>query len=199
MHMMSRLAQSVNQRAPRSRAGSGDWLRCAAPPVRCLSPRCSEEDGPAGEGSLQGRVARLCGRSTRRTHERAVIGLRVKDRSARIETSLRHKCSVHPFDRGDTVTHMRATLIRHSRLRFADGGLIEVKLWSVSPSPDKPHGFKYSLVYIERRKRIIGYDNGERRGDHRHYEGEEESYEFMTVDDLIADFMADVDRWRREK
>ena len=93
----------------------------------------------------------------------------------------------------------KATLIRHSRLRFADGGLIEVKLWSVSPSPDKPHGFKYSLVYIERRKRIIGYDNGERRGDHRHYEGEEESYEFMTVDDLIADFMADVDRWRREK
>ncbi len=55
-------------------------------------------------------------------------------------------------------------MIRHSRLRFADGGLIEVKLWSVTPSSDKPHGFKYS-----------------------------------TVDDLIADFLADVDRWRKGK
>ena len=97
------------------------------------------------------------------------------------------------------ITPMKATLIRHSRLCFPDGGVIEVKLWSVPPSPDKLHGFKYSLVYIEQRKRIIGYDNGERRGDHRHFEGREESYEFRTVDDLIADFIADVDRWRRER
>ena len=72
-----------------------------------------------------------------------------------------------------------------------------MKLWSVPPSHDKPHGFKYSLVYIEQRRRIIGYDNGERRGDHRHYMDREESYEFRTVDDLIADFIADVERWRR--
>ena len=90
---------------------------------------------------------------------------------------------------------MKATLIRHSRLCFPAGGLIEVKLWSVPPSPDKLHGFKYSLVHIEHGRRIIGYDNGERGGDHRHYEGREESCEFKTVDDLIAD----VDRWRRER
>ncbi len=94
---------------------------------------------------------------------------------------------------------MKAALIRHSRLRYADGGLAEVKLWSVPPSLDKPHGFKYSMVYIEEGKRIIGYDNGERRGDHRHYENREEAYTFKTIDHLIADFLADVDRWRRGK
>jgi hypothetical protein len=92
---------------------------------------------------------------------------------------------------------MRATLIRHSRLRFADGGFIEVKLWSVAPTSDKPHGFKYSLVYVEDGNRVVGYDNGERRGDHRHYGDIEEPYRFRTIDDLIADFSADVDRWRR--
>ena len=30
---------------------------------------------------------------------------------------------------GDNITPMRAVLIRHSRLKFADGGMIEVKLW----------------------------------------------------------------------
>lgn len=57
---------------------------------------------------------------------------------------------------GDNITPMRAVLIRHSRLKFADGGLIEVKLWGVPVSPDKPHGYKYSLVYIAEGRRVIG-------------------------------------------
>jgi hypothetical protein len=32
------------------------------------------------------------------------------------------------LDGGDNITPIRAVLIRHTRLRFADGGLIEVKL-----------------------------------------------------------------------
>jgi hypothetical protein len=94
---------------------------------------------------------------------------------------------------------MKATLIRHSRLRFADGGMIEVKLWKVPQSAYMPHGYKYSLVYIEGRKRIIGYDNGERRGDHRHYADTEESYAFTSVDHLIRDFLLDVSKWRAKK
>ena len=46
---------------------------------------------------------------------------------------------------GDNITPMRAVLIRHSRLKFADGGMIEAKLWGVPASPDKPHGYKYSF------------------------------------------------------
>jgi len=93
---------------------------------------------------------------------------------------------------------MRGVLIRHSRLRDAEGGLIEVKLWSVPASSDKPHGFKYSLAYIVDRKRVIGYDNGERRGDHRHYGNREEPYKFDSVDKLIRDFLDDVAKWREK-
>lgn len=94
---------------------------------------------------------------------------------------------------------MKATLIRHSRLRFGDGGMIEVKLWKVPQSAYAPHGYKYSLVYIEGRKRVIVYDNGERRGDHRHYADKEERYAFMSIDQLIRDFRRDVSKWRAEK
>ncbi len=76
--------------------------------------------------------------------------------------------------------------------------MIEVKLWSVQPTFDKPHGFKYSLAYIVNRKRIIGYDNGERRGDHRHYEEREEPYKFESIDVLIRDFLEDVAKWRKK-
>lgn len=94
---------------------------------------------------------------------------------------------------------MKATLIRHSRLRFADGGMIEVKLWKVPQSAYAPHGYKYSLVYIEERIRVIGYDNGERSGDHRHFADKEEPYEFTSIDQLINDFRRDVSTWRKEK
>ena len=31
-------------------------------------------------------------------------------------------------------------------------------MWRVNPF-DKPHGYKYSLVYIVKGERVIGYDN----------------------------------------
>jgi len=58
---------------------------------------------------------------------------------------------------------------------------VEIKLWQVPPTTDKPHGFKYSLVYIVAGERVIGYDNGERRGDHRHYGEREEAYAFTPL------------------
>ncbi|WP_461833403.1 toxin-antitoxin system TumE family protein [Desulfothermus sp.] len=47
--------------------------------------------------------------------------------------------------------------------------MVEIKIWKVKKTQDKPQGLKYSLVYIEKGKRIIGYDNAEGKGDHRHY------------------------------
>jgi hypothetical protein len=49
-----------------------------------------------------------------------------------------------------------------------NGDIIEMKIWQVPRSKDKPHGLKYSLVYIRDGKRLIGYDNAESKGDHRH-------------------------------
>lgn len=38
------------------------------------------------------------------------------------------------------------------------------------------------------------YDNEAGKGDHRHYGGREESYQFASFDQLLDDFYADVAR-----
>jgi hypothetical protein len=45
-------------------------------------------------------------------------------------------------------------------------------------------------------ERIVGYDNERPKGDHRHLGGREEPYTFTTVENLVRDFLADVERWR---
>jgi len=52
-------------------------------------------------------------------------------------------------------------------------------------------------VYIKEGKRIIGYDNGEGKGHHRHYRDKEEVYAFKSIDSLIKDFYNDVASIRR--
>lgn len=42
---------------------------------------------------------------------------------------------------------------------YPNGDIIEIRAWRVEKSSDKPHGFKFSLVFIRDGKRIIGYDN----------------------------------------
>lgn len=60
---------------------------------------------------------------------------------------------------------VKAKLVRYDKGYDEDGNIIEIKMWEVGVTPDKPHGYKYSLVYIVRGKRVIGYDNAERKGD----------------------------------
>ena len=78
-----------------------------------------------------------------------------------------------------------------------NGDIVEMKIWNVPYSKYKPHGRKYSLVYIKGGKRLIGYDNAEMKGDHRHYGEKEFVYHFTDVETLIKDFHEDVERLRR--
>jgi len=41
---------------------------------------------------------------------------------------------------------------------------------------------------------MVRYDNETGKGDHRHYGDDEEPYRFTTLDQLLADFEADVQR-----
>ena len=63
--------------------------------------------------------------------------------------------------------------------------------------PERPHGLKYSLYYGRAGERIVGYDNERGKGDHKHVEGREKRYRFVSVEQLVADFLADVERIRR--
>ena len=91
---------------------------------------------------------------------------------------------------------MKGKLVRHLKVREDTGNTIEVKLWRVNPSFDKPHGYKYSLVYIVKGKRVIGYDNAEGKGDHRHYRDSEDSYKFKDLRTLVRDFYKDITKYK---
>ncbi|RJQ59640.1 MAG: hypothetical protein C4530_09005 [Desulfobacteraceae bacterium] len=94
---------------------------------------------------------------------------------------------------------MKAKLIRHEKVTDEIGNTIEIKLWKIPSTPEKPHGFKYSLAYVEAGKRVIGYDNAEQKGDHRHYGRKEEPYTFTSLRQLTKDFMADVAQFKRSR
>lgn len=87
---------------------------------------------------------------------------------------------------------MKAELLIHDKVKDGHGGIVEVKVWAVTKSADKPHGFKYSLVYIKHGKRILGYDNAEGKGDHRHRGNKETLYKFKSVKKLFEDFNRDL-------
>ncbi len=84
----------------------------------------------------------------------------------------------------------------HRKVTDESGNTIEIKIWQLaSTNVDKPHGYRYSLAYIVDGERVIGYDNGEGKGDHRHFRGEEEPYRFKSIERLFDDFYMDVRRY----
>lgn len=94
---------------------------------------------------------------------------------------------------------MKATLLVRERVMFADGAIIEIRIWRVpEPVPPSTHGLKYSLFYGRPGERLLAYDNERGKGDHRHHGDHEESYAFQSIERLLADFKADVEALRGE-
>lgn len=87
---------------------------------------------------------------------------------------------------------MKARLVYHTKDVDDKGDIVEITIWEVPITRDKPHGFKYSMVYIVNNERVIGYDNSEGKGDHRHIRDKEFSYKFESIDKLFEDFKRDI-------
>ena len=58
---------------------------------------------------------------------------------------------------------------------------------------------KYSLFYGRDGVRIVGYDNERGKGDHKHLGVMETRYRFVSVEKLVADFLAEVERATNER
>ena len=48
-------------------------------------------------------------------------------------------------------------------------------------------------------KRVIGYDNAERQGDHAHHGDKAEAYTFRDLSTLAEDFCRDVEKYKEGK
>ena len=60
------------------------------------------------------------------------------------------------------------------------------------------HSFKYRLAYVVGGKCVLRYDNELGKGDHRHTGRKEKPYDFVFVNQLLDDFLADVARWKEK-
>ena len=83
-------------------------------------------------------------------------------------------------------------LVFHDKKVLDNEHLIEIKIWKVKKDRYNPEGFHYSLVLIRNNKRILGYDNHERKGHHKHIHGKELPYNFKDIGKLISDFYNDL-------
>ena len=45
----------------------------------------------------------------------------------------------------------------------------------------------------------MGYDNERGKGDHKHLGSNETRYRFVSVEKLVADFLADIERAKNER
>ena len=88
-------------------------------------------------------------------------------------------------------------LIFGHKEKFPNGDIIEIKVWNVPKTKLQTEGVSYSMVYIRNGIRIIGFDNFELHGHHKHVFGRIIPYAFVDIWKAIEDFNAEVDKVRR--
>ncbi|MBI3375247.1 MAG: hypothetical protein HY017_26305 [Betaproteobacteria bacterium] len=94
---------------------------------------------------------------------------------------------------------MKAKLVRRDREVWGRG-VVEVVIWEApKPVPASQHPFKYRLVYVIRGRRAVGYDNERGKGDHKHVRGREMPYDWVSIEQLFADFWNDVKEIERDE
>jgi len=96
--------------------------------------------------------------------------------------------------------HMSAERIFYDKTLFPDGLIVEMVIWKLpKPTKDRPHGLKFRLFYGRNGLRVVGYDNERGKGNHKHINKVEVPYKFVSVEKLVADFLADIERIKHEK
>jgi Family of unknown function (DUF6516) len=91
---------------------------------------------------------------------------------------------------------MEAELLLRERSPVGEHGFAELAIWRLPRQlPGSAHSFKYRLAFVVNGVCVLRYDNEAGKGDHRHIGSEETPYTLTTVEQLLADFWADVDAW----
>ena len=94
---------------------------------------------------------------------------------------------------------MKAIQLVRTRITYAEAAFAELELWQIpKPVAGSAHGYKYRLAYVVHGVCVLRYDNEVGKGDHRHFGDKENRYNFITSDQLTADFQRDIARWNNE-
>ena len=103
------------------------------------------------------------------------------------------------------MTNKEARLIfRHRQLVFKEEklvGMVDMRIYEIPQRKAYEEGIKYSLTFARFNPDIqnfegdyLRYDNYREHGHHKHVKGKRIPYEFESIDKLIEDFYADLER-----
>ena len=95
---------------------------------------------------------------------------------------------------------MAARFLYREKYIYSDGAIREMVLWQLPrKTPDRPDGLKYRLYYgLVDGRCLVRFDNESGKGDHKHVGSQEERYQFIDVETLVADFLAEIEKARRK-
>lgn len=94
-----------------------------------------------------------------------------------------------------TIQYMKAEPVFHLKETLPNGLLVEAIVWRVpEPVPGCTHDFKYRLYCGREGQSLVRYDNERGKGDHKHVGDLEVPYTFVSFENLIADFIDNVER-----
>ena len=92
---------------------------------------------------------------------------------------------------------MEAVSILRERISLDDNSFVELVIWKLpDPLAGSSHSFKYRLALVSQNICVLRYDNEAGKGDHKHLGDAEADYVFSNLNQLQADFWADVEQWR---
>lgn len=88
----------------------------------------------------------------------------------------------------------RALLLR--RFNVSTNSFVEMVAWPVPvPLKGSLHDYKYRFAYVVEEACVLRYDNEAGKGDHRHLKGKELPYVFVSYEQLVRDFLNDVEAY----
>ncbi len=94
---------------------------------------------------------------------------------------------------------MKAKLLVRQRVIVSEHAFAEMVIWDLpDPLEGSEHSFKYRLAFVVDGECVLRYDNEAGKGDHRHINGRERAYTFVSPRKLASDFFADIERYRHE-
>jgi hypothetical protein len=94
----------------------------------------------------------------------------------------------------------QAKLVRRRKWTDELGNLYEIVLWRVKQSARYPEGVRYRPAFIRSGERTpaLLYDNHHPKGHHRHLGMLQEPYNFVTAQQLVADFLSQASTLAKE-
>jgi hypothetical protein len=95
----------------------------------------------------------------------------------------------------------RGRLLISSRLVLESSYIQEIKIWEIPRSHRYPEGIRYRLVLVNPTTGQVAllYDNHWPKRDHVHEWTEERPYRFVSVEELLKDFFANVEEIERSE